>query len=507
MEITRKKVVSNTLWSITANWAAQIIAMLVVPLFIKNIGEELYGIWILTYVILGYGVIFDFGFVQGLQKYVAEARVKKDHIQLSRVVMSGLGLLTVLGIFFGLVVILAAHPIVQFFKIDPEHELVATQLLQIAGFLSIFTWPLRIADVVLNAAFRLKELAFVNAARQVIHSIVLLAFVYFSFPIIMIKWITSSAFVLLYIPAVSMVFKYVPEIEWNWKHFSIAQIKKMASFSFGIFYLAVLALLSTKIDNVVLGKIIGMSAITIYVIVSKPYEIIRQLSSMAMQSLMPASFNILPKATPKEREALMINAVKYRALILAPISAIVIVMMPSFIHLWVGEKYAQYAIWGQLFVGVHFFMPLSSMSTVGRIAGVMKLVNTMLTLKVFTNVVFSIYLTHKIGLGGVIMGTFISNIIFGEIVFGRFICKKMDISWSHVFTSFFQPTVVSVAYMSLLLFLNTGHYATSWFSLIFIAMLSYGLLMAVICPLFLREESQALIGFLQKRMRLKPATR
>ena len=492
---------SNTFWSVVFNWVAQIGGMIGVPLFIRNIGEELYGIWVITYVIMGYSNIFDFGFTQGLQKYVAEARINKDKIQLSEVVVSGLGLLCVVGVVTGTAIMFSAGAIVRFFKMIPEHEFVATQLLQITGFLSIFTWPLRITEVILNAAFRLKELAFVNAIRQVVHSIVLVAFVYLGVPIIPLKWFTSIAYLLLFIPAVFLVSKYVPEIDWNLKHFRLWQIRRMSKFSFGIFYLSCLSMLSVRIDNLVLGRIVGMSAVAIYSILSKPFETIRQISSMSMQSLLPVSFNVLPKASVAEREALMINAVKYRTLILAPITAVAIALVPKFTSLWVGDKYAEYAVWGQVFLSVHFFMGLSSMGAVARVGGAMQLSNTMLTVKVLTNVVFSIILTHKIGLGGVILGTIISNVVFGELMFGRFICKKMEVNWIRLLKNYSYPTVTCILFMCCFLALNVGHYIHSWLQLFMAAVVLYGMVIGLVAALFLREESGDAIAVIQRRIK------
>ena len=116
MKITRRSVVTNTIWSSVAMLGAQFVALLVVPLFIQNLGEELYGIWVIAYVILGFCNIFDFGFTQGLQKYVAEARAKGDQQELSEVVVSGLGFLTLIGLVIGTAVILSAEAIVHFFS-------------------------------------------------------------------------------------------------------------------------------------------------------------------------------------------------------------------------------------------------------------------------------------------------------------------------------------------------------------------------------------------------------
>ena len=132
--------------------------------------------------------------------------------------------------------------------------------------------------------------------------------------------------------------------------------------------------------------------------------------------------------------------------------------------LCVGEEYIKYAIWAQLYIGIHFFMGMASLGNVARVAGAMRLVNGMLTVKVMINVIISIIATKIIGIGGVILGTFISNILFGEILFGKFICNKIDVDYKVVLKTFTQPVLVSLAFMIIMLYVNVVFH--TWLTLL-----------------------------------------
>ena len=237
-----------------------------------------------------------------MQKYVAEARVKEDNKELSQVVISGLVLLLSLGLILGAFIYLSADSIVSFFKVSAEHKSTAVMILRISALFSIILWPLRISDVVLNAAMKIKEESIVNAIRQITQSIVMLTLIYFQLSVVTIKLVTTVIFTVLSVPGIILVIKYFPEIDWSLKNFQIKQIKRMSGFSLGMFHISVLVMLSTRIDSLILGQMVGMTAVAIYAIISKPYEIINTVSNMLMRTLMPITFNVIPKASQKKEK-------------------------------------------------------------------------------------------------------------------------------------------------------------------------------------------------------------
>jgi len=470
------------------------INLLVLPLFIKNLGADLYGVWILSNVMLGYLNIFDFGFTQGLQKYVAEARVKGDHKELSEVVVSGVGLLLFIGVLLGGIFFSRAESIDEFFNIQPENQFIAKRLLQISALFCVIMWPLRITQVILYASMKISTFSVCEAIKLVVQSVLMLGMIYFGASVVAIKWVTSGALLLFSIPALFFACKAVSGISWNPRRFCVRQLRRMSGFSLGMFYIAILGALSIKVDNLILGKMVGMSAVTIYTIVGKPYEMIRRIGGMAMQTLLPASFNILPKATIREKELLIVAAVKYRTLIFSPMAAAAIVVVPGFITLWVGADYSQYAIWGQFFVGVNLFMGIASLGNVARAAGAMRLVNFMLSVKVAINVLFSILLIRRYEVGGVILGTFISNVLFGEIIFGYWICKKIGISFLLVSKAYWLQTLWCALLLCVFLRLNIGSYVTTWGMFFCAGICAYILMVLSNIALFFRREVFSLMS-------------
>lgn len=495
MQITRKLIISSTLWASAAKGSVMLINLFVLPLFIKNMGAELYGIWVLSGVLLGYAGIFDFGFTQGLQKYVAEARVTKDEHELSKVVVTGTVVLLTIGISLGIFVYCSAPVIVGFFSIEQEQAGIAVQLLRIGALFSVFMWPLRICDVVLNSCMRIKELSILSGIKAMTQSVIMLVMVFNVCDIIYIKWVVSSVVLVLSLYGIVLLLKYVPEISWRPSYFCFSQILKMQRFSLGMFAVSLLALISVKIDAVIVGKMLSMEMLVVYVIIAKPFEVINQIGAVLMSTLLPVAYNMLPQANDREKEELICKAIICRTVIVAPITAVSIWATPSFIELWVGSDYVQYAFWAQLFVAVHFFLGLKPLANVGRIAGAMRLVNYMMAIKVFVNLVSSILFVRVFGIGGVILGTVFSNLVFGELLFGTRICKVLRVRWLQILKSF--GLCVALPLLATLAFLPFSELGMNWFGLLGCSALLYVLVLG--CVLYTLKTMGKLDGIIKSR--------
>ncbi len=403
------------------------INLLVLPLFIKNLGAELYGIWVLSGVVLGYLNVFDFGFTQGLQKYVAEARVKKDDQELSEVVITGVGLLFLIGLLLGGIFWIGAPSIVEFFNIQPESQKVATSLLKISALFCVVMWPLRIVDVVLNASMRIKELSFLNVFKTGAQSVVLLVMVWMGADVVLIKWVTAGLIAGCSAFGLVLLKKHLPEIRWNPTHFKINQLQRMHKFSLGMFYAAVVLMLQSRIDTLILAKTMTVASITSYVIAEKLFQIVQRFSQLITVALAPASFNIAGDA--RRMGVLIEESIFYRCIVATFLSSIAFFVAPDFIVLWVGAEYEETVVWARVYLCICPFISVASVPQVARAAGgQVRLVNLFISIEMILNVVLSIFLVSKFGVGGPILGTVIAFFVAGPLLTSNFILKRIQVS-------------------------------------------------------------------------------
>ncbi|MCZ7592513.1 MAG: oligosaccharide flippase family protein [Kiritimatiellae bacterium] len=62
----------NTVWNLVGMCAPMAVALFAIPLLIKGLGTERFGLLSLVWMLVGYFGVFDLGLGQALTKFIAE---------------------------------------------------------------------------------------------------------------------------------------------------------------------------------------------------------------------------------------------------------------------------------------------------------------------------------------------------------------------------------------------------------------------------------------------------
>ena len=177
------------------------------PVFISGLGSELYGIWVIANLLLGYLAVFDFGFTTGLQKYIVESRLNKDFKLMSKIIVTGAIALFSIGGILGLTIYSYTDELIAFFQISNENKQIAYDIIRITAIFTPLLWSLKIIDVLLKTEVKIRELGILHSLVQMIPSIVLLILISNKYNIIEIKWIHSVTLLLSYFPGIYFIKK------------------------------------------------------------------------------------------------------------------------------------------------------------------------------------------------------------------------------------------------------------------------------------------------------------
>jgi len=425
----RSLFISNTIFNVGANLITQIIGLFVLPLFARNIGVEIYGIWVLSSVVLGYLGLFEMGFGVGITRYISEAYVNKRAKELNDVINTGLLLFLGIGLAICCICIFFNAQILRFFSIAPANIQVARNLLIISGIFAVVFWPMRIIESVFEGLLRYKELSFVRGIKSIGAVSVLLYCVYVGLPIEMIAVIYNSSMLILWLALLIPLKMFVPTYSFN-LFLNIGVIKKISSFSFAVFYSRVLSMIALKLDYIIIGIFISMSAITAYTVASRLFYAAYIYLGMLSSVLWATVFNARAVGNHVLIEKMLSQGTKYMACVIAPIAYLGIAVSPSFIRLWMGEAYVQYAIWSQMFMFVLLIGPgLGLASNIAMASGKCSLVNILSSISVAVNLVISVAFIRALGIGGPILGTLIAGVLVsGPFAFPIY-CKLIKVDW------------------------------------------------------------------------------
>ena len=97
----------NTLWSLLGQALPMVAAVLAIPLLVRGLGTERFGILTLTWTVIGYFSLFDFGLGRSLTQVVAERLGSGRTEELPALVWTSMLMILGLGVVLGSTLALA----------------------------------------------------------------------------------------------------------------------------------------------------------------------------------------------------------------------------------------------------------------------------------------------------------------------------------------------------------------------------------------------------------------
>lgn len=316
-----------------------IVTFIAVPITLKYLGTERYGIWQTIMTLIGFVALTNFGIGNGLRNRVTEYFTEDDKVKLKKVISSAYITISVIAV----AILIVAIPIFAIFNynliytnINIKHnEIAIAFIITISGFGINF-----ILGLIKSISYGIHKSHLVTLSQLIssIISLILTLFMVGKEPklyIMAIIYSVSNIIVNIVLSAFifSLDNKYIPNI----KLFDRIESKHLYSLGMSFFILEVMALLMTTSDNFIVAKLVGASDVTNYSIVNKVFNMIPTLFSII---LIQVWSNTAKESTLGNYKNIkkMINKLE---LLLIPTAIVLIILVLLFniiSTIWLGKK-------------------------------------------------------------------------------------------------------------------------------------------------------------------------
>ncbi len=366
-----KKLAQNSLINFFGYTAPLAIAAVCIPLLIRSIGAERFGILSLAWVLIGYLSLFDLGLSRALTKLVAEKLGQGRHEDIPELIWTAVWMMLALGIIVAIASGLCLPFVVRKFLNIPDN--LEQETLK-AFYLLILTLPMVIPSIGLRGvldAFERFDLS--NAVRiplgiyTFLSPLAVIPFSQSLFPIVGVLVIGRLASCVAHL---IFCFRIVPEMTRN-----IALNRNMIAplFRFGSWMTVsnIVQPLMVYSDRFLIGSLVSMSAVAYY---ATPNEVITKLwlFPIALTGVFFPAFSSTFVQNREHTVLLFDKGLKYIFAAVYPACLIIIVFAKEGLLLWLGETFAQNSTsvlqWMSLAVFVHSLghVPYSLIQGIGR---------------------------------------------------------------------------------------------------------------------------------------------
>lgn len=315
---------------------------LIGPFLVKNLGKNIYGVYTTMHSFSAALAIVDLGVTQTLIRYVSNYRMfQKTTTDISRLCKT-VKLLNYITVCIAIVVSLILYfniPFLYSNSFTAQEILTAKKIYILFAGSIIFTLLSNYYSGIIAGYGYFTFINITKIIRVVFRLLFIFVIIRFSNNIYFVASIDLALSILLFI--IDFVFqKGNIKLENTKGYVSKSVIKEITVFTLLCFLQSLIDQLNSNLDNILIGAVIGSSAVTIYSFGLTIYSMFGQFSISINQMLIPHMTEIIKTDdTPIKFEKTLINIGRIQFSFIGAILFGFIALGEIFINLWLGKNY------------------------------------------------------------------------------------------------------------------------------------------------------------------------
>ena len=330
----------NTIWNLIGQLIPLVVGMVTIPLLVRGLGVDRFGLLSLVWIIIGYFNLFDLGLGRALTKLVADRLGNNDYQSIPSLVWSALFLMLMLSGAGGLTILVlspwlvhSALKIPAALQIETLHSF---YLLAASLPIVIITSGLR---GILEAQQRFRVLTIIRIPTSVFSfagPLLVLPFSHKLLPVIIVLVVGRFVGCAAHLIA---CFHSMPSLR---RGIVLHRATMLPLFQFGGWMTVtnIAGPILVYMDRFLIGALVSVSAIAYY---TAPFDAILRLTILpgaAVGVLFPA-FAVSLVQDPARVTLLLRRGTKYVFLAIFPIILIIVSFAPEFLRWWLGSAFAE----------------------------------------------------------------------------------------------------------------------------------------------------------------------
>ena len=330
----------NTLFNLIGQGAPILIALFAIPILIKSLGTDRFGVLTLAWVVIGYFSLFDFGLGRALTKLVAEKLGAGNEREIPSIVWTTLLLMMFFGLAGAVTLGLLSNWLIRHVLKVPE--ILKTETLH-SFYLLAFSIPIVITTAGLRGVLEAKQrFELVNIVR-----IFMGAFTYLG-PLFVLPFSRSlfSVVVVLVIGRflacfvhLILCFRVMPSLRHDLA-INQSMVKPLIYFGGWMTITNVIGPFMVYLDRFLISALVSVKAVAYYTI---PYEMITKLLIIpgALTGVLLPVFSTSYAQNSRETIELFARVVKYTFLLVFPITLSIVIFAREGLGLWIDDEFAR----------------------------------------------------------------------------------------------------------------------------------------------------------------------
>jgi len=426
------------------------------PYILHRLGDTAFGLWILIFSVTGYYGLFDLGIRSSIVRYVAKFAATGERDELDRLVSTALASYSCIGAVTMLITLVAAGYVNAIFKIPPEFVNTARWLLLIVGAAVSLGFPFAVFSGILEGLQRFYLLNFTTITATLLRALLIVIALRNGRGLLTVALITVSMPLMGGLINAAAVFRHLP-LRLGIGYVKRSTLGQIASYSGTTFVIIVAGRLRFKTDALVIGTFLSAAAVTYFTIGARLVDYATEVVQSMAQIFVPMSSQSDALGDLQRLRQIFVAGNRMCALVIFPITAILVLLGKSVIEAWMGARYvtASYPILLILLIPSTLMIMQAASSRVLFGMGKHQMLAKVTLAEGIANLVLSIILVRKYGIVGDALGTAIPLSCTVLFFLPHHLCRLLKLRLlSYLRHSFLLPLGLTVPLVGALLLLR-----------------------------------------------------
>ena len=469
--------------NVSSNWFGLatnlIVGFFLSPFILHHLGDDAFGLWVLVFSLTGYYGLFDFGIRSSIVRYVAQFKARDEQDELNRYINTSLCTYGGIGLLLLLLTITASFYVDSLFRIPAALGWSARILFLVVGAAVALGFPLSVFAGVLEGLQKFSWLSLTQMGYNLSRALLIVLALRHGGGLLTIALISTLLNLSTYAVYIFAVHRQLV-LHYALRYVDRASFQRMVGYGSITFIATIAAQLRFYSDATVIGVFIGSAAITYFSIGSKLVSYSANITQSMSQIFTPMSSQFHATGDVAQLRRIFIMGNRACALIVFPLSAMLIILGKSIIEVWVGARYVPlaYLVLVALALGD---LSEGAQSVSSKILFGMARHRTLACVRLvegLANLGLSIVLLHYYGVVGVAVGTLVPQLCSNVLFLPQHLCRVLGVRlWTFLREAYLAPSLLCVPLVAALLLLRHASYAHAYRELIFqagFASLVYG---------------------------------
>jgi O-antigen/teichoic acid export membrane protein len=425
-----------------------------VPYFVDRLGDDGYGLWTLTFSVLGFLGLVDFGFSTSVVRFTAEARGSGDAGRRNRL------LSTVMAVYL----VLAAASAAGIAAVSPWYAGLMGLSPGTSGAALVILWVLAARSFAVSLPFGMfrgilfgnGRIALQNAiqmAGTVMYAGASIAALETGGGIVGLAVANLAAFLAEHLIYLVAAVRTTQGLRVSWRLFDRSLLREALSISVAQFVVTVSSLVLLRADPLIVNAFLPLSAVALYGVALKVAESALMLVKQGINVLGPLAAELGGAGRRDDVRRLVLAGSKFALAPAVALAAAVAVLGREALEAWIGPSYGDGATSLFLLVlSVALLVPQMVVTDVFSMTGEHRRTALAAVASMAVKICASISLAAWLGLDGIALGTLVSTVVVDVGLVLRMTRTTHGLGfrdWGrHCFWPAVVPSVASAAFMA-----------------------------------------------------------